>query len=104
MGVYLRGEQVCHLDWTIETSRKFIRRQYYFDGNSPLLVVETIHAKFDAQAEPLSKPRLLSTKHYRLDATLPTMYQKELLDHAKFLMEDFQKNRKDFTRVKIPNP
>lgn len=104
MGVYLRGDQIRHLDWTIETSRKFIRRQYYFDGPSPRLVVETIHAKLDEQAERLVNPRLLSIEHYRLDATQPTAYQKELLEHARFLIGDFQKNKKDFRLVKISNP
>ena len=99
LSVYLSGEQVRHLDWTIETSTRLIRRQYYFDGTSPRLVVETIHAKLDANAEPLAKPRLLSTEHYRLDAPQPTKHQKELLEHAKFLMDDFKKHRKEFSRA-----
>ena len=103
LSVYLSGEQVRHLDWTIETSTRFIRRQYYFDGTSPRLVVETIHAKFDAHAEPLTTPRLLSTERYRLDATPSTTYQKELLDHAKFLMDDFKKHRKEFSRASDRN-
>jgi hypothetical protein len=103
LAVFLSGEQVRHLDWTIEMSTRFIRRQYYFDGTSPRLVVETIHAKFAAQAELLAKPRLLSTEHYRLDAPQPNAHQKELLDHAKFLMDDFKKHRKEFTRVNNRN-
>jgi hypothetical protein len=99
LSVYLSGQQVRHLDWTIETSTQFIRRQYYFDGAIPRLVVETIHAKFGSQAEPLSKPRLLSTEPYRLDAPQPNTRQKELRDHAKFLIDDFNKRRKDFSRA-----
>ena len=41
----------------------------------------------------------LSTEHYRLDATEPTTRQKELSEHAKFLMDDFKKHRKDFSRA-----
>ena len=92
-----------HLDWTIETSAQLVRRQYYFDGISPRLVVETIHAKLDTQAERLATPRLLSTERYRLDAPQPTAHEKELLDHAKFLMDDFKKHRKEFTRANTPN-
>ncbi len=97
LSVYLSGERVRHLDWTIETSTHFIRRQYYFDGISPRLVVETIHAKIDAHAEPLAKPRFLSTERCRLDAAQPTKKQTELFNHAKFLMDDFSKHRKDFS-------
>ena len=103
LAVYLSGDTVRHLDWTIETSTRFIRRQYYFDGTSPRLVVETIHAKLDSHAEQLAKPRLLSTEQYRLDAPQPNAHQKELLDHAKFLMDDFKKHRKDFSNAKARN-
>ena len=101
--VFLSGGRVRHLDWTIETSTQFIRRQYYFDGASPRLVVETIHARLDAHAEPLAKPRLLSTEHYRLDAPRPAARQQELIDHATFLIDDFKKHRKDFSQVKPRN-
>jgi hypothetical protein len=97
--VYLSDEQVRHLDWTLETSTRFIRRQYYFDGTTPRLVIETTHAKLDLHAEPLAKPRLLSTERLRLDASQLSARQKELLDHAKFLMDDFKKHRKDFSRA-----
>ena len=103
LAVFLRGEQVRHLDWSIEMSSRFIRREYYFDSASPRLVIETAHAKFDAQGELLAKPRLLSTEQYQLDGIQPNAHQKELLDHAVFLMDDFKKNRKEFTLVKTPN-
>jgi hypothetical protein len=103
LAVFLHGEQVRHLDWTIEMSTQFIRRQFYFDGVSPRLVVETIHAKRDSTGEHLAKPRLLSTARYRLDTPKPNAQEKEFLEHAKFLMDDFKKHRKEFTRVKTRN-
>jgi hypothetical protein len=103
LSVYLRGEQVRHLDWTIETSTRLIRRQYYFDGTSPRLVVETIHARLDAHGDPLANPRLLSTARYPLDGAPSTKPQKEFLDHARFLVDDFKKHRKDFSRATNPN-
>jgi hypothetical protein len=54
LAVFLRGEQVRHLDWSIEMSSRFIRREYYFDSASPRLVIETVHAKFDAQGDLLA--------------------------------------------------
>jgi hypothetical protein len=102
LAVYLRGEQVRHLDWTIEASREFIRRQYYFDGSTPRLALETIHAKFDSHAEPLSKPRLISRQRYRLDTATPTEHEKQLRAHAAFLLQDFYQHRQDFSRA--PNP
>jgi hypothetical protein len=99
LSVYLSGQEVRHLDWTIETSTRFIRRQYYFDATAPRLAVETVHAKLESRAEPLSAPRLLSTERYRLDAPQPSTGQKELRDHAKFLIDDFNKHRKEFARI-----
>jgi hypothetical protein len=99
LSVYLRGGQVRRLDWTIETSTRLIRRQYSFAGPSPHLAIETISARLDANAEPLAQPRLLSTKPYHLDAARPTPKQSEFLDHAKFLITDFNEHRKEFSRV-----
>ncbi len=98
--VYLRGNLVRHLDWTVEMSTRWIRREYYFDGSSPRLVVETIHAKYDAYGEPLATPRLLSIEHYRPDAPQPDAHQKELLDHAQFLIDDFKRHREEFTSTR----
>ena len=96
--VYLRGDQICHLDWTIETSSQFIRRQYFFEGAFPRLVVETIHAKFDEHGEPLREPRYVSAKHYRLGPSETTARQKEFRDHVQLLMNDFRNNRQHFSR------
>jgi hypothetical protein len=98
LSVYLRGQQVRHLDWSVETSTQFIRRQYFFDGAIPGLVVETIHARLDSHAEPLNKPHLLSTERYQLNAPQASTREKELRDHAKFLIDDFNKHRKEFSR------
>jgi hypothetical protein len=102
LSVYLKDQRVRHLDWTGETSNQIIRRQYYFEGPAPRLVAETVHGKFDSRAEPLSRPRLLSTKRYRLDRlddSRADNRQKELRDHAKFLVDDFYKHRKQFART-----
>ena len=71
---------------------------------SPAEAVETIHAKLDSHAERFAKPRLLSTEHFRLDSPQPNAHQKELLDHAKFLMGDFKNHRNDFAKVKTRSP
>src|SRR5258708_7415880 len=67
MTVYLRGDQVHGLEWTVEMSTKYVREQYYFRGSIPVLVVETIHAKLDSEANRLENPKLLSITRYRLD-------------------------------------
>ncbi len=99
MAVYLSGDSIRHLDWTMETSTRLMRRQYYFDGAAPCLVVETIHEKFDARAEPLTEPRLVSTRSCRLDASSPPACRREFLDHAEFLMNEFRSHRKEFARA-----
>src|SRR5918992_2391199 len=62
MLVYLSGDKVRHLDWSVETSTRFIRRQFYFADSFPALVVETIHAKFNQRGEPLPDPRFVSAE------------------------------------------
>jgi hypothetical protein len=103
MTVYLRGDSVQHLDWTIEMSTKYIRQQYYFRGSAPVLVVETIQAKFDAQANRLEEPRLLSVTRYRLDDAGHGKRRKELLEHADFLLRDFHEHRAEFSPCGHPN-
>src|SRR5437868_14079985 len=66
VGVYLRDDQIQHLDWTLEMSTKFVRQQFYFRDSQPVFVVETIHAKLDDQANRLKTPKLLSVTRYSL--------------------------------------
>src|SRR5256885_15720132 len=84
VGVYLRGDQIQQLDWTLEMSTKFVRQQFYFRASQPVLVVKTIHAKLDDQANPLKSPKLLSVTRYSLGAAKPDKRGKELLEHAEF--------------------
>ena len=99
LSVYLNGQELRLVGWCVETSRQLIYRDYYFDGSTPSLVTETTYALLDANAERLEKPRLLSTKRYRLDTPQAGTEQKEFLEHAKFLIDDYNKNRKSFSRV-----
>jgi hypothetical protein len=94
--VYLRGDRIQHLDWTLEMSTKFVRQQFYFHGSQPVLVVETIHAKLDDQANPLKTPKLLSVTRYALGGAKPGKRGKELLEHAEFLIHYFREHRSDF--------
>jgi hypothetical protein len=96
VAVYLRGDQIQHLDWTLEISTKFVRQQFYFRDSKPVLVVETIHAKLDAQANLLKNPKLLSVVRYPLDGARPGKRGKELLEHAEFLIHYFREHRSDF--------
>jgi hypothetical protein len=104
MTIYLRGDHVGHLDWTIEMSRRYVRRQYYFRGSTPVLVVETVHAKLDAQANPLEEPRLLSVTRYRLGDAGHNSRRKDFLEHVEFLLRDFREHRAEFTPCDHPSP
>jgi hypothetical protein len=103
VGVYLRGDQIQHLDWTLEMSTKFVRQQFYFRDSQPVLVVETTHAKLDDQANPLKKPKLLSVTRYSLGAAKPGKRGKELLEHARFLIHYFREHRSGFRPCGHPN-
>jgi len=97
MDVYLRGHEVRKLDWWVEMSSKWLREEYFFSGSQPMLVIETIEKKYDSHGEPLSKPELVSRKRYRLDQTANNARAKKFLQHAAFLLDDFQKHRSEFT-------
>jgi hypothetical protein len=101
--VYLRGDQIQHLDWTLEMSTKFVRQQFYFRDSRPVLVVETIHAKLDDQANPLKNPKLLSVTRSSLRGAKPGKRGKELLEHAAFLIHYFRDRRSDFRPCGHPN-
>jgi hypothetical protein len=103
VGVYLRGDQIQQLDWTLEMSIKFVRQQFYFRDSQPVLVVETIHAKLDDQANPLKNPKLLSVTRYSLGAAKPEKRGKELLEHAEFLIHYFREHRSAFSPCSHPN-
>ena len=103
MTVYLRGDQVHGLEWTVEMSTKYIQEQYYFRGSIPVLVVETIHAKLDSDANRLEKPKLLSITRYRLDEPRQSKRQKEFLKHVEFLLRDFHEHHADFTPCGHPD-
>jgi hypothetical protein len=104
MDVYLRGDQIQQLDWTLEMSNKFVRQQFYFRGAQSVLVVETIHAKLDDQANRLKSPKLLSTTRYSLSSAKPEKRRKELLEHAEFLIRYFREHRSDFRPCGHSNP
>ena len=97
--VYLEGEHVRHLDWTIEMSTQFIRRQYFFSGSVPELVIETVHAKLGPEAEPLPAPRLISVTRYPLDGSSEAAREKEFRAQAEFVLSDFRQHRTEFMSV-----
>jgi hypothetical protein len=97
MDVYLRGEEVRKLDWWVEMSNKWVREEYFFSGSQPVLVIETIEKKYDSHGELLSKPELVSRQRYRLDQVADNARAKKFLEHAQFLLHDFQKHRSEFS-------
>src|ERR1044071_9497899 len=97
LGVYLRGDQIQQLDWTVEMSTKFVRQQLYFRDSQPVLVVETIHAKLDDQANRLKTPKLLSVTRYSLTPVRLGKREKEFLEHAEFLIHYFREHRSGFS-------
>lgn len=101
--LYLRGDQIQHLDWTLEMSTKFVRQRFYFRDSQPVLVVETIHAKLDDQANPLKTPKLLSVTRYSSGGVKRGKRGKELLEHAEFLIHYFRERRSDFSPCVQPN-
>ncbi len=101
--VTLRGEQVLHLDWTIETSRKFIRREYDFEGGTARRVVETEFAKHEDQGEySPANPRLVFKRRIDLTGAHPGKHAQELIEHAQYLVQEFQQRRSEFSQSAVP--
>jgi hypothetical protein len=103
MDVYLRGDEVRKLDWWVEKSNQWVREEYFFRGTRPVLVIETIEKKYDSHAEPLPKPQLVSRTRHPLDQTAKSARIKEFLEHAEFLLRDFQNNRSSFSPCVLPH-
>ena len=103
MDVYLRGDDVCHLDWWVEMSNKWVHEEYFFRGVRPSLVIETVEKKYDTNGEPLERPKLVSRTRYRLDKAAGCARCKAFLDHAEFLLHDFRARRSAFTPCVRPH-
>ena len=97
MDVYLRGDTVRKLNWSVEKSTQWLREEYFFRDARPVLVIETIERKYDSHAEPLPEPELVSRTRYRLDQAASSSRVKEFREHVDFLLRDFQKRRSGFT-------
>jgi hypothetical protein len=97
MDVYLRGELIRKLDWWVEKSNQWVREEYYFRGSRPMLVIETVEAKYDEHGEPLKELRLVSRTRFRLDEAGEDVRRKEFLEHAEFLLRDFRERRSELT-------
>ena len=78
-------------------SNKWVHEEYFFSGSQPVLVIETIEKKYDSHGELLSKPELVSRQRYRLDQAADNARAKKFLEHAWFLLHDFQKHRSEFS-------
>jgi hypothetical protein len=103
MDVYIRGDEVRKLDWWVEMSNKWVREEYFFRRAQPVLVIETVEKKYDSHGEVLAKPQLVSRTRHRLDGAGDDARRKEFLEHAKFLLQNFQKNRSAFTPCVRPH-
>ena len=97
--VYLEGQQVRHLYWSIAMSTQLVRRQYFFSGSSPALIIEKIQAKLGPDAEPLVTPQFMSVRHYPIGSASDRGREKEFRDHAAFLLRDFGEHRSGFTPI-----
>jgi len=98
--VFLRGDEVRHLDWYIVTSSYYARRQFYFEGAMPVFVVASVCSRYHSNGGDMEGPMPAKVKSSRLDLEQPNKDQTEMLQHAKFLMGDFRTLRKDFVAIK----
>ena len=99
MDVYLRGDELCHLDWSVEMSNKWVREEYFFLGARPVLVIETVEKKHDSHGEPLPKPQLVSRTRHDLLKGPQSADTKKFLEHAEFLLRDFASTVPHLLRV-----
>src|SRR5688572_29008402 len=71
--VYLAGNDVRKLAYSVETSQRVIHRNYYLRARQPLVVVETSHFLLDQQGKRLPAPRLeaVNRYHFGMPAAIP---------------------------------
>lgn len=95
--VWLSGKEMRKMDWAIETSQRFIEREFYFVRGKPHLVIETGHRKYDNKGNKLKKPSLEYKKRYWLHdkSAGPTgaRIRNELQEHADNLIREFKTHR-----------
>jgi hypothetical protein len=99
LGVYLNGSRIKKLDYSIETSRQLILREYYFAGSDLALVTETVYWLLDKNRYHAERPKLESKHHFSITDT-PAPKKRELLDHADYLIHFYRHHANDFTRSK----
>ena len=101
MTVFLDGNRIQKISYSIETSRRTIDRDYYFHDEQPVLVVETSHYLLDDQANHLAVPRFEYRRSYRLDkpGEVPADKESAYENHVTNLLRYFARHRKEFNPV-----
>jgi hypothetical protein len=100
----MSGKEIRKLEWDVESSQRFIRREFYFSRGKAQLVIETSHWKLDESGERLSQPRHEYTRRYWLDdrgaGRNRVKIRRELREHSNDLLKDFRSRKAEFTRAK----
>jgi hypothetical protein len=96
--IFLAGNDVRKVAYSVETSQRLIQRDYYLRDRQPVLVVETSHFLLDQQAERLREPRLEAVNRYSFGepAAIPAHKRKEFQAHVRYLLTYFRDHPDDF--------
>ena len=100
LGVYLDGDRIQKLEYTVETSQKLIVDAYSFRHGQPAVVVEEIYRLLDKEGNHVTQPTLESKHRYVLTYG-KTPKAAQLLNHADYLTRYFHEHSGEF---KAPVP
>ena len=95
LGVYLDGDRIQKLDYSVETSQKFIVDVYSFRNGQPTVVEEKIYRLLDTEGNHTTHPTFESKHRYVLVGRNTTKIA-QLLDHADYLVKYFHEHVAEF--------
>jgi len=100
----MAGGEIRKMEWEVETSRRFVRRDFYFSRGKGQLVIETSYWLLDASAEHLKKPKFEYSRRYWLNdrsaGKQGTQTRREMQEHAQELAKDFAPNKAKFVKTR----
>lgn len=101
--VWSLGKEVRKMEWSTESSQRFISREFYFSRGKVQLVIETTHGKLDDSGNELREPRLEHKRRYwlhdRSAGPAGVLIRRELRQHASSLIQYYSAHKREFVKT-----
>ncbi len=98
--VWTLGKEIRKMTWAIETSQRYIDREFYFSRGKVQLVIETSYWKLNDSGDRLKEPKFEYRRRYwlhdRTAGPAGVQIRSDLQQHADYLIKFFNGNRGSF--------